>query len=245
MCKSGVKTILACRNEDLGKEAAAAFHSEGFDAEFRQLDIADKESINQFVESLQKDYGKIDILVNNAAIAFKAADPTPFQQQARPTIMVNFFGTLWFTEAMLPLLRKAESPRLVNVASQSGHLRIFRSEELKQVFTSPSLTVSELDHFMNEFITAVESGTHDARGWPNTCYGMSKLGVIALTRVLAREESKMLVNACCPGYCDTDMTSHKGPRPADVGAETPTFLALLPDGGPSGRFFYDSQELEW
>lgn len=57
---------------------------------------------------------------------------------------------------------------------------------------------------MNKFIIDVESNQHEANGWPNTCYGMSKLGVIAMTKVLAREEmkipnSKLVITACCPG----------------------------------------------
>ena len=98
---------------------------------------------------------------------------------------------------------------------------------------------------MNEFVTAVENNNHDARGWPNTCYGTSKLAVIALTKILARDEPNILVNACCPGYCATDMSSHKGPRPAEQGAETPAYLAQLPDNGPTGKFFYDNAELDW
>jgi len=57
-----------------------------------------------------------------------------------------------------------------------------------------------------------------------------------------------LINAVCPGYCDTDMTSHKGPRTAEHGARTPAMLALLSSVGPvapTGKFFYDDAELEW
>jgi len=67
--------------------------------EFRLCDIGSKESIIRFISSLEKDYPKIDILVNNAAIAFKSSDPTPFRKQARPTIFVNFFGTLGFIDS--------------------------------------------------------------------------------------------------------------------------------------------------
>jgi carbonyl reductase 1 len=97
------------------------------------LDIADSASIEQFTQQLYSDYPSIDILVNNAAIAYKAADPTPFAKQARPTITTNYFGTVQLTDALLPLLEKSEQsyPRIVNVASEVGHLKILKSQALK------------------------------------------------------------------------------------------------------------------
>lgn len=75
---------------------------------------------------------------------------------------------------------------------------------------------------------------------------MSKLAVIAYTKVLAREEQGILVNACCPGYCDTDMTSHKGPRPPEEGARTPVALALLPQGSrTTGEFWENEKPSQW
>lgn len=245
LCQQGIKTILACRNADLGCEAASKLRNEGFEAEFRQLDIGDKSSISQFAEQLQNDYPVIDILVNNAAIAFKAADPTPFAKQARPTIFVNYFGTLWTTEALLPLIRKSEHPRIVNVASQVGHLNIIKSNELRQALTDNSLTYEELNRMMENFVSSVEEGSHLRHGWPNTCYGTSKCGVIALTKIMARAEPGIIVNACCPGYCATDMSSHRGTKTAEEGARTPAMLALLPDGSTSGGFFSEEREVEW
>lgn len=52
-----------------------------------------------------EEYGKVDILVNNAGTAFKGSDPTPFRDQAEPTLRVNFFRTIELTEALIPLLR--------------------------------------------------------------------------------------------------------------------------------------------
>ena len=181
---------------------------------------------------MKRDFDSIDILVNNAAIAFKGSDPTPFAQQAWPTINTNYFGTLRLTEGLLPLIEKStRSPRIVNVASSAGHLRILTSkvpaqwtlwmnnilwwilcmhawmkirmyeciwwreasdwrtafQELVQKFLSPILRVSDISDLMNPFVRDVQGGSHSQRGWPNTCYGTSKLGVIALTRVMARD----------------------------------------------------------
>ena len=136
--------------------------------------------------------------MNNAAIAFENEDPTPFSGQARK---INFFGTLRFTETMLPLLRKSSSPRLVNVASMAGHLRIIKTPALNSKCASAesTLTLSELESLVEKFQADVEAGRHAQEGWLNTCYGMSKLALIAATKILARQEPSILINACCPG----------------------------------------------
>ena len=82
-----------------------------------------------------RDYQQIDVLVNNAAVAFKDSDPTPFQRQARPTLQTNFFGTVRLTLGLLPLLHRGASPRIVNVASMAGALKIFRSKVGEILFT--------------------------------------------------------------------------------------------------------------
>ena len=244
---NNIKTIIGCRNTELGIAAAELLKAAGCDVVFKQLDITDESSIKNLCSSIAEEYGRLDILVNNAAIAFKGSDPTPFKQQARSTIDVNFFSTLHVTNAMLPLLRKSSSPRIVNVASMAGHLRIIPSEQRKSMFTSPALSVADLESLMHQFVDDVEGGVHSNNGWPNTCYGTSKLGLIALTKVLARDEPGMMINACCPGYCATDMSSGRGPRSAEHGARTPAMLALLPDSGKrsSGNFFSDEKEEEW
>lgn len=79
-------------------------------------------------------------------------------------------------------------------------------------------------------------------------YGISKLLEIAYTRVLAADysESKtMEVNACCPGWCNTDMSSGRGPRTPAKGAETPVWLCTRARTGTSGKFYYDLKPIEW
>ena len=99
---------------------------------------------------------------------------------------------------------------------------------------------------MSMFVADVEAGMHAQHGWPNTCYGMSKLGLIALTRVLARDEPKIAVNSCDPGYCATDQNNHQGTRPAERGAVTALMLALQGAGEcMSGKHFFDEAEVDW
>ena len=59
---------------------------------------------------MEEKYGHVDVLINNAGMAFKNADPTPFEQQCKPTLDVNFRGTYDFTEEILPLVRRGTDP---------------------------------------------------------------------------------------------------------------------------------------
>ena len=74
--------------------------------------------------------------------------------------------------------------------------------------------------------------------------GFSKLAVIAATKVLARQYPSLCVNAICPGYCDTDMTSHKGPRPPAEGAQNAVLLATI-ERCPTGEFWENLRQSQW
>lgn len=189
-----------------------------------------------------------------AGFAFKGKDPTPFREQAAPTLRTNLYGTVAFIDAMTPLLRKSADPRVVNVASQSGRLAILETDKAKQrEVSSPGLTRERLLEMVRQFEADVQAGTHASRGWPNTCYGMSKLALIAFGKVFAAEEARahaekpIWLASCCPGWCATDMSSHSGPRSAEHGARTPAWLALRgkEEGARSGGFFYDEKEIAW
>jgi NAD(P)-dependent dehydrogenase (short-subunit alcohol dehydrogenase family) len=98
---------------------------------------------------------------------------------------------------------------------------------------------------MRRFVAEVAAGTHEASGWPSSAYRVSKIGLNALTRIiaseLARDARGILCNAACPGWVRTDMGGPHASRSAEEGAETPVWLALLPSGGPSGGFFRDKK----
>ena len=244
-------TILGSRDLALGEATARELSSDGcMNIICHQLDISNQDSVNNLRDFVARDFGSLDILINNAAICYN--DPTlygkvphtSFQQQAKPTISVNFFGTLHVTQAMLPLLRSSSSPRIINVASAAGRLSILNSQEKLATFTSPSLQVSQLEEQMCAFVRDVEDGSHRGKGWPNTCYGMSKLAIIALTKVLARDEPRIMVNSVDPGYCATDQNANQGTITAERGARTPVWLATDASVG-SGKHFYEQREIAW
>jgi len=251
-----VQCILGCRNIELGKEAISKLQKEN-DIKFDLLKIDledDPEEHQKTAKEIESKYGRCDVLINNAAVCFN--DPTlygkvshiPFEQQAEITIRTNFFGTLSLTRAMIPLLEKSSSPRIINVASSAGRLSIIPSEERRKKFSSEQLTLNELEEYMKEFVRDVQSGTHSQRGWPNTGYGVSKVGIIAMTKVLARQHSNFMVNSVDPGYCSTDQNNNQGYVPAERGALTPFLLATLSTNENqfvTGQHFYEERAISW
>jgi carbonyl reductase 1 len=157
------------------------------------------------------------------------------------------------------------SPRIINIASKAGSLRILKSVDKKKLFTSPELSITSLCSLVDEFINDVQLSKHQENGWPNSNYGMSKLAVIALTKILATEEENLRMHhesqgnsdkfkairyfSCCPGWCSTDMSSHSGNKTAEEGARTPFLLATMDESHPftsmTGGFFSDEDLTEW
>jgi len=245
--------LLGCRDEELGRAAVRELIDDGCpNVAFVHVDLSDISTIRQAAKTIEEEYGQCDILVNNAAVCFN--DPTlygkvshtPFVQQADLTVRTNFFGTLSLTQSLLPLLRKSSSPRIINIASSAGRLAILPSQQRRDDFTSENLTLEQLEGYMEEFIRDVQDGTHQSKGWPNTCYGASKVAIIAMTKIMARSESNIMVNSVDPGYCATDQNNNQGYVPAERGATTPFLLATLPDD----QFFtavhwYEEQAIQW
>jgi len=140
--------ILACRDASRGEAAVRRLSDPK--ARFMQLDIGDEASIATFAAAVEQDVGRVDVLVNNAAIAFKAADPTPFAGQTEPTLKINVRGTVALTDALLPLLERSDAGRLVHVASMAGKLRQV-SRKRQRDFSDPALTTEQLLGLADEF----------------------------------------------------------------------------------------------
>ncbi|XP_004697002.1 carbonyl reductase [NADPH] 1 [Echinops telfairi] len=244
--------VLAARDAERGRAAVQQLQTEGLNPRFHQLDIDDPQSIRALRDFLRREYGGLDVLVNNAGIAFKNADPTPFHIQAEVTLKTNFFSTRNICTELLPLIKP--QGRVVNVSSMVS-VRALKScsPELQQKFRSDTITEEELVALMNKFVEDTEKGVHQKEGWPNTAYGVSKIGVTVLSRIYARNLSaqrpgdKILLNACCPGWVRTDMAGPKATKSPEEGAETPVYLALLPSDaeGPHGEFVSEKKVEPW
>ncbi|CAH8600612.1 unnamed protein product [Heterobilharzia americana] len=241
---------LTARNVDLGLQAVKKLADEGLDVKFHQLDITDPNSRKAFLSFVQKNYpGGINICVNNAGIAYKVDSPAPFGEQAKVTVNTNFTSTVDFIEEFIPLL--AENARVVNVSSSVSLSSLKKlSNELYEKIVGP-MNLSELRTLMLEFVKCAEDGTHSAKGWPSTAYGVSKIGLTKASFIfgdmLKDDCRKIIMNSCCPGYVDTDMTSHKGVKTTDEGADTPFYLATLPIGSkePINQFVYERKVVDW
>eukprot|EP01034_Spumella_vulgaris_P039835 gene39835-49228_t len=230
----------------------------GFFIAQQQLDVSDNGSIDAFVESYTKEFGSLDILVNNAGIAqaSSAYDSPEFRATAKSTLQTNYYGLWRLSDGLLPLLRKAPAPRLVNVASGLGHKAHLSSDAEREAYSSETVTLAQLDSFVQQFIKDTEAGLPTitealaAKGFPSiySVYSYSKIALIAATRVYARDpaNSRVLINASCPGFCATDLNGNAGPRPPAEGAKTPVLLALLPEGSTvTGRFYENEADSEW
>lgn len=252
LCKNFKGDVyLTARNNDRGQEAVNSLKTEGLTAKFHQLDIDDEETIKKFSNEMLGQYGGIDVLVNNAGMAFKNADPTPFGTQAKVTIKTNFFGTLSACNILIPTIKPGG--RVVNVSSFASKMALNKCNQvLQKEFRSDTITEEQLIGKMNEFVAFAEQGKHKENGYPDTAYGVSKLGVTVMTRIHARllrqhGKNDILINACCPGWVKTDMAGPKASKTPDEGAETPVYLALLPEGAkePHGQFVSDKQVQKW
>jgi carbonyl reductase 1 len=129
----------------------------------------------------------------------------------------------------------------------SGKLNKY-SEEIKNRFLT-SKTEAEVTSIMEDFASAVEAGNEKDAGFPSAAYAVSKAGLIGGTRALARKEkengSHVLVNSCCPGYVNTDMTKGNGVKTPDEGAQTPVFLALADIDEETGGFWQNEKHCDW
>jgi NAD(P)-dependent dehydrogenase (short-subunit alcohol dehydrogenase family) len=217
--QQGIKVLVGARTEENGKEAEAKLKAEGFDAEFVLLDVEDAQTHQRAAEIIEERFGKLDVLVNNAAIAldgeFKSS--TVSLDMLRKTFDTNFFGVIALTQALLPLIKKSEAGRIVNVSSGLGSL------------------------------TQNSDPSWDFYQVKPLAYNSSKTALNAFTVMLAHElkDTNIKVNSADPGYTATDLNGHSGYKTVEQGASIIVELAILPESGATGSYFDDKGVLPW
>lgn len=204
----GMTVLVGARDEGRGRDAERALREEGIDASFVRVDVTDEKTIRGAAEWIDAEFGRLDVLVNNAGTAVGSGVPseTALETRLREVYEINVFGAVATTNAMLPLLRQAPAPRIVNVSSEVGSIASM---------TDPNGPLWELC---------------------DVPYPSSKAALNMVTAMYAKElrDTPIKVNAANPGYCATDFNGHSGFRTAGQGAEVVAHLATLRDDGPTG-----------
>ncbi|KAJ4812015.1 hypothetical protein LUZ62_024581 [Rhynchospora pubera] len=261
LLEAGVKVVLTARDETRGKAAVKKLQEEGAtDVVFHQLDVADPASISTLREFIQSQFGRLDILINNAGInggelvsqdtlvvgdlgSLAAALIEPYEK-AQECIDINYHGTMEMCKAFIPLLQLSQIPRIVNVSSSAGKLQRIPGESIrKELGNINDLTEVRLEELVSKFLDDFKEGRLKESGWPYTmsAYKISKAAVCAYTRIIAKSYPKIITNCVCPGYVKTDINYDTGMLTVEQGAKGPVMLALLPDGSPSGQFYYQTE----
>ncbi len=207
----GVRVVLTARDEARGKAARDELKKSGADTVFHPLDVSSAESIERLGAFIEKEFGRLDILVNNAAIRIdEGTRGTDIDlDTVREMMEANVYGPLALAQRLIPLIKKSSAGRIVNVSSAMASLERMKGG-------SPA-------------------------------YRITKTALNAVTAILADElkGSGVLVNSAHPGHVKTDMGGPAAPRTVEEGADTPVWLALLPDGGPTGGFFFERKPFPW
>jgi NAD(P)-dependent dehydrogenase (short-subunit alcohol dehydrogenase family) len=209
LATAGTTVILGSRDLGRGETAAAALRAEGLDATAIALDVTDDDSIAAAAATISDRFDHLDVLVNNAGIYAAGPASSTTRDTLRELFETNVFGVVAVTNAFLPLLRKSEAARIVNVSSEVASLA---------VITDPASYMS---------------------GMQDLAYQASKGAVNWVTIMFAKElaDTPIKVNAAIPGYVSTDLNGNTGYITAAQGAEASVALATLPDDGPTGTFW--------
>jgi len=219
LAEQKITVLMGARDEARGQEAARRLAADGLDVHSLRIDVTQIASVQSAVGRIRDEFRRLDILVNNAGIMI---DPQTGVQELNPTVLqntleTNAFGPLLLSQACVPLMKANAYGRIVNMASTLGSL-------------------TDIVHPDSPYAEVQASA-----------YRLSKTLLNGITALLAKElrGTNILVNSACPGWVRTDMGGGEAPLTPAQGAETPVWLATLPDGGPTGGFFRERQPIPW
>lgn len=223
----GFTVLVGSRNSERGETAAKSVAA---DARALQLDVTNQDSISAAAERIRSEFGRLDVLVNNAGIAHLGNPGRSLEEivnsgrasvasldEVRAVFETNVFGVIAVTQAMLPLLRAAPAARIVNVSSSAG-----------------SLTLNADPANPRRMIFGI-------------VYSASKTALNAVTLAFALDlkSTNIKVNAACPGFTATDLNNFQGTRTVQQGAREAVRLALLDANGPTGTLSDDNGPVPW
>lgn len=239
--------ILTSRNKQLGikslEDLKIEYPEKSHRLYYHELDITNEESISSCISWIKNEFGKIDILVNNAAVATKGPD---FNIDVfNYTFPTNVYGTISLTEQFINTDIIKNNGKIVTVGSSAGKIK-YLSESLQKEFLDEEITLNKLLDLSERFKNAIINNSVKEEGWIESAYATSKMIINTYSKVLARrkeiQERQISVYSCCPGWVRTDMAGPKALLSIEEGVITPIFLIELPDGINSeyqGRFIYE------
>ena len=221
----GYHVIIGSRNAAAGEEAAAALVAERHSASSVQLDVSSDESIAAAIRYIERQFGVLDVVINNAGVlldyvpgVLEANKGLSTRELFTKTFSTNLIGVACLTEACLPLLRKSELPRLVFVTSRMGSLAVT---------------------------------TDKSTAWYATdykAYDCSKaaLNMLMLNYARILEDDGFMVNAVCPGLVKTNLTNHSPwGTSTDLGAQRIVGLATASKGSPTATMSDREGSIPW
>ncbi|XVE59752.1 hypothetical protein DITRI_Ditri05aG0072600 [Diplodiscus trichospermus] len=242
---------------------------------FHQLDVLDEASIEILADFISHKFGRLDILVNNAGVSGAIVDADGLRalgidstawlagevaylvqsvikftyEEAQVCLNTNYYGVQRLTQTLLPLLQLSSSgARIVNVSSLRSELQRIPSASIRsELGDIENLAEEKLNDILQRFLKDFKENALEANGWSIMlpAYGISKAVLNAYTRILARRYPNMRINCVHPGYVDTDINWHTGQITTEEGAKGPVKCALIPDGGPTGCYFDQTQVAEF
>lgn len=218
----GITVVLGVRNVTKSQVALDTLKSQGINADIVHYDANDEKTNEQVFAYLNDKYGKLDILVNNAGIILegiisKNSSSSVSQETLKDTFNTNLFAVISLTQKLLPLVKKSDAGRIVNISSILA-----------------SLTLHSMEN----------SPIDPAKAF---AYNASKTALNAYTVHLASElkDSSIKVNAAHPGWVKTELGGTNAPMEVEDSYKTSVRLATLDDNGPTGGFFHEGDSLPW
>ena len=214
----GWRVGVGARDGQRREAAVAKLRAAGVDAFGVPLDVTDDASVLAAAALIEQSPGRLDALINNAGITGGPDQmPTTIDlATVRMVLETNVFGVIRVTNAMLPLLRRSPSPRIVNASSSVGSLAVQSSPGGAQIPIGVAYA-------------------------PSKTY----LNAVTVQYARELRDANILVNAADPGFTATDLNGFRGTRTPQQGAATAIRLATLPDDGPTGGLFNDAGPVPW
>ncbi|HEU4635444.1 MAG TPA: SDR family oxidoreductase [Edaphobacter sp.] len=219
--KQGITVLLGARDLAKGEAAAEQLKKEGIDVRAVKFDVVNAADIKAAAELVAKEFGKLDILINNAGVMFEPIggnnSSTVSEQVLRDTFETNFFSAVAVTNAFLPLLKKSDAGRIVNVSSILGSLSLHATEG-SPIYEAKALAYDSSKAALNSYTVHL---AHELKG------------------------TGIKVNSAHPGWVKTDLGTDAAPMNVVDGAKTEVELATLGPDGPTGGFFHMGETITW